>query len=340
MIKMAWNNAVVRDADGRPVGVLSCGEDITERKQAQEALHKLTLELERRVAERTAELERSNRELHDTLTRLQHTQDELLQREKLASLGSLVAGIAHELNTPLGNGVMVTTSLLEEFKEFEAKFAAQSLTRREMNSFVERLQHGLGILLRNLDRAHALVGNFKSVAVDQSSEGRRSFDLAETIKAVVETLQPQFKHTPHRIEVDIPAGILVDSYPGPLGQVVTNLLLNSLIHGFDDSMQGIARVKARTSDPDHVALVFSDNGRGIPAANLKRIYDPFFTTKLGQGGSGLGLHIVYNLVNRVLGGSIRVESEPGQGACFEIALPRVAPVPVVDGLAVPLPSTS
>jgi signal transduction histidine kinase len=177
----------------------------------------------------------------------------------------------------------------------------------------------------NLDRAVTLIGNFKQVAIDQTSENRRPFNLATVVGEIVTTVHPRFKHTPHRIELDIAHGIDLDSYPGPLGHVVMNLVLNSLIHGFTPEKSGTVTVAAAYSGSNRIRLKVTDDGAGIHAENLPRVFDPFFTTKLGQGGSGLGLSIAYNMVTGSLGGSIHVTSTPGNGTSFVIQIPVRAP---------------
>jgi signal transduction histidine kinase len=170
-----------------------------------------------------------------------------------------------------------------------------------------------------------LIGNFKQVAVDQTSMRRRSFDLRQALDEVLSTLQPKLKHTRHRLEVDVERGIVLDSFPGPLAQIVTNLVTNSLMHAFEGIEAGVIRIEAAPTGDDRIALSYADNGAGIPEALVKRVFDPFFTTKLGGGGSGLGLYIVFNLVTGVLGGTIALSSSLGQGARFDMLLPRVAP---------------
>lgn len=294
--------------------------DISERKRIAEELRSLNLELEKRVAERTSELAVSNKELQSALVTLQHAQDELVRSEKLASLGSLVAGVAHELNTPLGNSVTVATTLADRVRQFDEEVASGNVRRSSLADFVDFSQKASAILTRSLFTASELINHFKQVAVDQTSEQRRPFDLAEVVAEVVMTLQPQFKKTPHQLQIEIPEGIAMDSFPGPLGQVITNLASNALIHGFAEHPGGTVRIEATTTD-EHVNMVVSDNGKGIPPENLAHVFDPFFTTRLGQGGSGLGLHIVYSIVLRVLGGRITAASEPGRGTVFTLQLP-------------------
>jgi signal transduction histidine kinase len=298
--------------------------DVTERKAAAAALQRMNEALESRVAERTYDLAASNAELSATVEQLRRAQVELVRSERLASLGSLVAGVAHELNTPLGSALLVATTLGDGIEELRRKLGNGELKRSTLDAFLEQQAEAQALIVRNARRAAELIGRFKQVAVDQTSEQRRRFDLAEVADEIIGTLQPRLRKTPHQVVVDIAPGLAMDSYPGPLGQVVTNLVLNALLHGLGDS-PGEVRVVACQHDADHVALSVSDDGVGIPAEHLSRIFDPFFTTKLGEGGSGLGLHIVYSLVQRSLGGRIDVDSTPGRGARFTVIMPMNAP---------------
>ncbi|MBK7673281.1 MAG: HAMP domain-containing histidine kinase [Candidatus Accumulibacter sp.] len=241
------------------------------------------------------------------------------------TLGNLVAGVAHELNTPLGNTRIVASLLSEQFREFAAAFEAGKLRRSQMDGFLNRGREAVELLERSSARAADLVGHFKQVAVDQSSARRRSFDLRRTVEEMLVTLRLMFKRTKHQIELDIPAGLEMDSYPGPLEQVITNLVANSLTHGFVGIEQGCIELQAQAVGETQVVLRCVDNGAGIPTETLHRLFEPFFTSRLGQGGSGLGLYIAYNLVTGVLGGTIEVESSPGHGATFILTLPRTAP---------------
>ena len=185
------------------------------------------------------------------------------------------------------------------------------------------------MLERNLARAAELIGNFKQVAVDQISMRRRRFDLRQVCEEVLSTLQPKLRRHPHRVEVDVPAGILLDSYPGPFEQVLTNFLLNSVIHGLAGREDGVMTIRAAV-DADRVRIDYLDNGGGMDAAAASRAFDPFFTTRLGQGGSGLGLYIVHNLVTGALGGSIDLHTAPGEGIHFSLLLPLEAPLIAAD----------
>lgn len=294
------------------------------RRAAEEALRELNEALDARVQERTGALERANAELAGTLETLRRAQGELVRSEKLAALGSLVAGVAHELNTPIGNSVTVASTLVENSEAFVEEMAA-GLKRSVLLGYVDRSRKAAELLLSNLQRAANLVSSFKQVAVDQTSEQRRRFDVAEVIDEILAMLYPQLKKMPVTVRREIAPELVLDGYPGPFGQVVANLVNNATIHAFgDDSSQGLILISA-SAVPDGLRLVISDNGAGIPPEHIDRIFDPFFTTRLGQGGSGLGLNIVYNIVTGILGGRIHVESRVGEGTAFIVELPAVAP---------------
>ncbi len=295
------------------------------RRRAEDALRELNTDLESRVAKRTQQLESSNQQLQDALLILQRAQDELVRSEKLASLGSLVAGVAHELNTPLGNSVTVASSLADKLEVFSSEVEAGGLKRSSLMTFLEQAQLASQMLNRNLSKASELISHFKQVAVDQASAQRRRFKLREMLEEVVMTMQPQVKSGRHTLLTEFPDEIELDSFPGPLGQVIINLVSNAMLHGLDEKPQGgIIRIAAEKQG-DFVHLSVSDNGVGIAPEIQPKIFDPFFTTKLGKGGSGLGLHIVYSIVTRVLGGQIRLLSEVGEGTTFMIDIPLQAP---------------
>ena len=294
---------------------------------AEAALLALNAGLEKRVASRTQELAQVNANLQETLSHLELTRDELVRAEKLAALGSLVAGIAHELNTPIGNSLTVASTMQDHVAAFSRDFD-RGLTRTRLASFVASTREGTEILMRCLQRAAELVTSFKQVAVDQTSLNRRSFNLSAMVTEILLTLGPSLRKTPHQVRSLVPADIVMETYPGPLGQVLTNLINNALLHAFAERETGTLTISARLVGEDVVELTVCDDGVGIAEANLCRVFDPFFTTKLGQGGSGLGLNIVFNLVNKTLGGSIRIQSEQGVGTCVELELPRIAPAAI------------
>lgn len=283
--------------------------------------------LEERVNARTAEVRQAHAELQGAMDHLRQTQERLIQTEKLASLGALVAGVAHELNTPIGNGVLVLSTMADQSRGFKADLAL-GLTRARLDQFVSHLDEGIAIALGSLNRAAELVQDFKQMAVDQTSLRRRSFDLKELVSETLTTISVVHKHGPARYTIDIPAGIRMESHPGAISQIVSNLYENALIHAFGER-GGLLTLWARQEGAE-VLLRVSDDGAGVAPENLARIFDPFFTTRLGQGGSGLGLSIVFGLVSGLLGGQVEVSSQLGQGTCFSFRLPLAAP-PRADG---------
>ena len=298
--------------------------DVTELRRIEAELRDLNTELEARVARRTDQLRQANVDLSETLERLQLTLGELVRAEKLASLGALVAGIAHELNTPLGNGVMAVSSLRGALTAFRRE-SEQGLRRSSLEQLLEAVDTGTDIAGRNLARAAELVASFKQVAADQTSSQRRSFELAELTAEIALTLKPLLKRGHASIVTEVPPDLSLDSYPGPLGQVLTNLVANAVTHAFGERTDGRIRVVAMPGREGRVTIQVGDDGAGIDPGLLPRIFDPFVTSRMGRGGTGLGLHIAHNLVVQVLGGSISVESTLGGGTTFTLDLPRVAP---------------
>ena len=256
---------------------------------------------------------------------LRDAKDQLVVHEKLAALGSLVAGVAHELNTPLGNSLLTATTLQENTEALAAAVASGSMRRSTMTDYIASCREGLELVTRGLRSAGELVQSFKQVAVDRATEQRRTFDLLRTSQEVVATLQRSIQVAGHRLEMDIPKGIALDGYPGPYGQVLTNLINNAALHAFGSRRGGVMQLTAQVVRNSLVEVSFSDDGVGIAPENLKRIFDPFFTTKLGQGGSGLGMSISYNIVTSLFGGELDVESTPGHGCRFTLRLPLVSP---------------
>ena len=288
-------------------------------------LYKSLTERQMELQERSAALEAANEQLRSTLDTLRQTQEHLIQSEKLAALGPLVAGVAHELNTPLGNSLMVASAMLGRMDQFAELLASGQLNRRsQLEEMISLSREGSSMILRGIERAADLVRNFKQVAVNQASSGRQKFDLLTTVNAIVALLSASLRKTSHRLEIDIPEKIMMDGYPGPIEQIVSNLINNALLHAFKDMDVGLMQLQARPVD-DRVTISFRDNGCGMTPDVVQRVFDPFFTTRLGTGGSGLGMHICYNLVTGPLGGSIRVHSQPGQGSEFTLDLPLVAP---------------
>lgn len=305
--------------------VLTSFYDVTEQRATQAALQALNANLEARVAERTAELQ-------SAIEDLKRTQEELVRSEKLAGLGALVAGVAHELNTPIGNAVIVASTLADQHKRFAAE-AAEGLRKSSLTRFMGELQEGVEVMERNLRRAAELISGFKQVAVDQSSHQRREFDLAELVHEMQLTLSPTLKRSGVKLSTEVPPGLPFDSHPGPLTQVLMNVINNAVVHGFgsatdrpDDAASPTVWLQAQALSGGRVQITLRDNGRGISAEHLPRVFDPFFTTRLGKGGSGLGLHIVYSLVTELLGGTVHIDSTLGEGTTVTLTLPQNAPL--------------
>jgi signal transduction histidine kinase len=303
--------------DGEP-SIFSAFVDITERRVAEESLERLNAELEQRVAERT-------QVLRETLDTLHRAQDELVQSDKLASLGAMVAGVAHELNTPLGNAVLIASTLSQDMRALENAYQGGELRKSALEGFMHDARKAVGLLDQSLTQARDLVSSFKQVAIDQSSERRRNFSLSALVGDICETVRPGVRDGRWQLETDLAPDIHMDSYPGPLGQVITNLVQNAFFHGLQENTPGVVRIETRALDDGQIEVSVSDSGRGISAENIGRIFDPFFTTRLGQGGSGLGLAIVYRLVTTLLGGRISVESTANAGTRFTVVLPLSAP---------------
>ncbi|CAN2050403.1 hypothetical protein GMMP1_930014 [Candidatus Magnetomoraceae bacterium gMMP-1] len=294
------------DENGNIVGGIQSIRDITENKRAKE-------ELEQRVIERTAKLKES-------VEMLKSTQAKLVQSEKMAALGDLVGGVAHEINTPVGIGVTAASHLEEKTRECNALFEFGKLKRSDLETYLKTASSSAEMILSNLRRAASLIQSFKQVAVDRANEVKRIFNLKEYIDDVLLSLRPKLKKTQHRINITCPEDIKLNSYPGALSQIVTNLIVNTLIHGFENIDSGEINFDI-SEERDIILFKYQDNGKGIEPNNLNKIFDPFFTTKRGRGGSGLGMHIVYNLVTQTIGGSIECISTPGKGTCFIIQIP-------------------
>lgn len=314
----------VFELNGRRV-LLWGAHDVTEHRRAQREIEELNLRLEARVLERTSKLEKAHAEIEDAMESLKLAQHELVRAEKLAALGSLVAGVAHELNTPIGNSVTVASTLYDKTKDFGTAVASGKLKRSILDNYMEDAGTACELLLRSLSQANDLISSFKQVAVDQASAQRRRFDLRLVVEEVAATLAPMLKITPFKLELELADNVVMDSFPGSIGQVITNLVTNSLAHAFEGRERGVMHLRTWRRGLHMVEMVFADDGAGIPENDMKRVFDPFFTTKLGRGGSGLGLHIVYNLVTRVLGGKIQAASQLDMGTRFQISLPMKAP---------------
>ena len=310
---------VRRTPDGGPELIAGTNIDVTARKEAEARMQELNETLEQRVQERSTQLEGALKSLHQS-------QEELSRSEARATLGTLVAGVSHELGTPMGNSTMTASTLLSQANSFHRLAEEGALRRADLSQFIAQVQEGSDLMLRNLERASELLKNFRQVAADQASEQRRGFDLRQAVQEILDTLAPTLKTKVHQVLLEIPEGIHMDSYPGPIGQVVINLVNNAYLHAFEGMAQGTFTI-AGERQGDQVRLRLRDNGCGITPETLQKMFEPFFSTRIGSGGTGLGLAIVDNLVTKTLGGTLEVESTLGQGTCFQITLPLSAPQP-------------
>ncbi len=280
-------------------------------------------EYQEHLEARTQELRITNQALETSLDTLQKMQEQLIQTEKMASLGRLVAGVAHELNTPIGIGVMAASYLEQQTHDIEALYREDTMKRSDLDHYIETAAESTRMILENLHRAAEQIQSFKHVAVDQSSTEQRTFSLKTYINEVLLSLSPKLKNTGHTVIVSCAKELELNSYPGAFSHILTNVVMNSLYHGFRNIEHGEIVIEALCED-DMLHLRYHDNGKGIAAEGLPRIFDPFYTTTRGQGGTGLGLHIVYNLVTQRLRGHIHCESAEGKGTTFYITIPCIA----------------
>ena len=281
-------------------------------------LHTLNRQLEESLRER----EQANTVLQETLDTLRNTRDYLVQSEKMAALGSLVAGMAHEINTPIGVSVTSASSIHEDTLQIVKALESGDIRRSQLEQYLQHMQKISEILLSNLNRAAELTGSFKQVAVDQSSDEWREIRLNDYIDEILRSLQPKLK--PYRLEIEknCDPDLVLFTHPGGIYQILSNLVINAITHAFDAGKGGKLTINAHRVG-DRLLMMFGDNGKGIPAEHIDRIFEPFFTTRRGQGGSGLGLNILYNLVTRSLNGQVRVDSTPGQGTTFWLDFPMI-----------------
>ena len=274
------------------------------------------------LANRVQELDLARSKLNSTLKTLQATQASLLNAEKMAALGRLVAGVAHEVNTPLGIGVTASSHLSEEVKSLSKAYADGSITNTKMAEFLRNAEESAQIIGKNLVRAADLVRSFKKVAVDQNNEIAMQINMKAYVDDVLLSLRPQLKQTNHKVHVVCDETLEIMTYPGILSQLLTNLVSNSLCHAFTDSDEGEIFIEFFTTGDDRIHLKYRDTGRGIPVDFIDKIFEPFVTSKRGDGGTGLGLHIVHNLVTQKLLGTVDCHSVFGNGVTFEISWPR------------------
>ncbi|GLX79540.1 hypothetical protein tinsulaeT_28800 [Thalassotalea insulae] len=277
-------------------------------------------EAQRHLAEQHRLLEQNNKMLTDTIAQLKKTQQELVQREKMASLGGLVAGIAHEINTPLGICVTGISHLAEEHKQLKADYVNGTLTEEALQEYLDEIEQGLKIISTNADRGAELVKSFKQVAVDQSSNEQRQINVRSYLDEILLSLKPKLKRLKHTIEIECEPQLSVMLNAGAISQVFSNLIMNSIIHGFDEIEQGRIKISIYSKN-NNLVIHYADNGKGLAPESLNQLFEPFYTTKRGDGGSGLGTHLIYNLVHSSLKGSIKVNSELGKGLAYLIKIP-------------------
>jgi PAS domain S-box-containing protein len=302
------NKLPLLDADGGIENIVTVALDIGERKRGEQEMRKA-----RDAAE-------------SALRNLRETQNSLIEAEKLAALGRLVAGIAHEVNNPVGISLTVASALERKTAMFASEVERGNLRRSSLNDYLETSRDASSQLVANLNRAAELITSFKQVAADRNYSDQRVFDLGDLTEQVVMSLRPGLRKHNLTLNVDCQPNLSMNSYPGPYGQVLTNLFLNAVAHAFPDGKAGAVDIQVRASGKDNVEIIFSDNGVGMSMDVRRRAFDPFFTTRRDQGGTGLGLHIVYSIVTTRLGGRLDLDSEPGGGTRIQMILPRVAPL--------------
>ena len=302
------NKLPILDTAGEIENIVTVALDIGERKR---------VEFEMRKAKDAAEA---------ALRNLRETQNSLIEAEKLAALGRLVAGVAHEVNNPVGISLTVASALERKTAMFAAEVGRGELRRSSLNDFLDTSRDASSQLVANLNRAAELIQSFKQVAADRNYSDQRSFDLGDLTEQVVMSLRPGLRKHNLTLNVDCQPNLMMNSYPGPYGQVLTNLFLNSVAHAFPDGKAGTVEIQVRESGKDNVEVIFSDNGCGMSLDVRRRAFDPFFTTRRDQGGTGLGLHIVYSIVTNRLGGRLDLDSAPGGGTRIQMILPRTAPL--------------
>ena len=304
----------LRNSAGEIVGINVAAEEVTERKRAEAALRESEREL--RSARDAAEA---------ALQHIKETQNFLIEAEKLAALGRLVAGIAHEINTPVGTSLTVASSLERRTAMIADELAQGNLKRSTLNEFLENSHAASSQLVANLNHAAEMIQAVNQVATDRNYSNQRIFDLGDLTEQVIMSLRPGLVDQRVSLHVDCQPGLAMNSYPGPYGQVLTNLFLNSVAHAFPDGTEGIVSVEVRASGDENVEILFADTGCGMNLDIRRKAFDPFFTTRRDQGCTGLGLHIVHTIVTNGLGGRVNLDSEPDQGTKITIVLLRVAP---------------
>lgn len=297
--------------------------ELKEKIAAQQQLKIINAELENRVNERTNNLQKTVNELNQTLADLHNTQSKLIEAEKLSSLGGMVAGIAHEINTPLGLCITMQSFIADNFNALKTQFDQGQMQKQTFVDFISMLDESLSILDKNLQRAAQLIKSFKQVSEDQSGEHIRKFILLDYLNEILETLSPRLKKTKHKVVINCSEQLWMHTYAGSISQVMTNLITNSLLHGFEHKDEGTITIDV-LENKGNIVFRYHDDGQGLSEEAKHKIFEPFYTTKRGIGGTGLGMHLVYNIVNQRLHGEIQLE-EAEQGTSFIITLPKTTP---------------
>jgi PAS domain S-box-containing protein len=308
---------VSRNSSGIAERIAGGIQDIQKLKENELALEKLNHSLEEKVQERTLQLEQNNQQLLQTLDELEQMQQDLIESEKMASLGNLVAGVAHEINTPLGIAITGVSSSQESLSLIESQLANKTLNQATLVNEINKQREAYQLVQRNLERAEALISNFKQVAVDQSSEQMREVQVSDYLEQLRSSLSPLIKGKEITISIACSPSLIVETYPGAWYQVMSNLIQNSVTHGFDGLIKGNIAISV-TLNKGKLVVLYQDDGKGVSEEVRERMFEPFVTTKRNQGGSGLGMHIVYNLVTQLLNGEITSRRVENQGAVFEI----------------------
>ena len=291
----------------------------------QQRLVRLSDRQQSQLATLNKELSRRTRQSEQALQQLQQTQAQLVQAQKLASLGALVGGVAHEINTPVGVALSCSTHLGELIARLRRNYQVDDVGVQDFEDFLDQAAQASDLLAQNCQRAAELIGSFKQVAVDRVWTERQCFDLDKKMTETLVSLGPGLKASGPAVQLECPAELQLNGYPGAVSQIISNLMVNAMTHAFDEPGAGQIRITVQPQPDGWIELIFADNGKGIAPDHLGQVFDPFFTTRMGQGGSGLGLNIVYNLVTGSLGGTITVTSQLGQGTQFTIRFPVVAP---------------
>ena len=318
---MAAMQAITSGDYNRRVQGTSARDEVGEMARAVEVFRDNAIAKRETEDELRASKERAETALHE----LNAAQQNLIDAERLAALGGLVAGVAHEVNNPIGISLTVASSFARRTEMFEAELRSETgLRRSQLEEFVRTSRDAAQQLVGNLQRAGELIQSFKQVAVDRSRAERRQFDLREATDQIIASLRPALKKASIGLSVEVPESLLIDGYPGSYGQILTNLFLNAANHAFADGRSGVITISAKPRGNDDVEIIFADNGAGMTPDVQRQAFDPFFTTRRDEGGTGLGLHIVYNLVTQQLGGRMMLDSRPGQGTTFRIIIPRAA----------------